>query len=599
MHDERAGPPGRRALLTGAGAALGAGCVSGWVSAPPAGRTRPRPAPEVRALIVQMTLDEKVGQMTQADVHAVRVRPADIADLGLGSLLNGGNSLPRDNSPAGWAEQYDRVQGVALGSRLGVPLLFGTDAVHGHGAVRGATVFPHNLGLGATDDADLVEACARATAVEVAGTGIDWTFAPCVAVVQDVRWGRSYESFGSDPARVARLGAAAVRGFQGVRAGATGPIAPDRVLACAKHFVGDGGTTGGVDQGDTRVDEATLRALHLPPYRAVIEAGVGSIMISYSSWDGRPMHAHDYLIREVLKGELGFQGFVVSDWEAVEKMGTRLGLDYPEALATAIDAGIDMVMAPTGYRRCAATLAALVRAGRLREARIDDAVARILRQKLALGLWERPLTDRALTARVGCAEHRALARRAVARSLVALRARDGALPLPGAGTLAVIGPRADDLGVQCGGWTVGWQGRRGRTTTGTTVLEALRTLAPAGLRVHASPDGEDAATASADTLLVVLGENPYAEYSGDRRDLALPAADRGLWQRVRARRAPRQRLVVLLLAGRPLDIPDLLAEADAVVMAWLPGSEGAGVADVLLGRAAATGSLPVPWPGLS
>ena len=346
---------------------------------------------KVTALLSEMTIDEKIGQMTQADRGALG-NIQDIKEFHLGSLLSGGGSAPSDNSPAGWADMYDRFQSYALQTRLKIPLIYGIDAVHGHNNVRGAVIFPHNIGLGCTNNPAIVEEVERVTAKEVAGTGIDWTFAPCIAVPRDERWGRTYEGFSESPDPTKLMTAAAVKGFQGSSLGDGGSI-----LACAKHFLGDGGTTDGRDQGNTQVDEQTMRALHLPGYIAAINAGVGSIMVSYSSWNGVKMHGSSYWITDVLKGELAFKGFVVSDWAGID----QLPGDYASDVAMAINAGIDMVMVPTKYKEFITTLRTLVNQGRVPLLRIDDAVRRILRKKFELGIFDRPLTDRTLTLSIG------------------------------------------------------------------------------------------------------------------------------------------------------------------------------------------------------
>jgi len=576
---------------------------------------------KVDELLARMTLAEKIGQMTQPEKGSVR--PGDVAALGLGSVLSGGGGNPTPNTPAAWADMVRGFQDEALASRLGIPLLYGVDAVHGHNNVHGATIFPHLISLGATGDADLVRRVARATAVECAATGVRWDFAPMVAVVQDVRWGRAFEAFGDDTALVAELGAAYVRGLQedsrpptadGRQTGGGGQRSavvgrPLFVLATPKHYLGDGATQWGtsrmemlgvkfsIDQGDVREDEASLRAKYLPPYVAALEAGALSVMASFSSWQGTKMHAHRYLLTDVLKNELGFSGFVVSDWMAVDQIDP----DFHIAVTRAINAGIDMVMVPYDYPRFIATLTAAVERGDVSFERIDDAVRRILRVKFALGLFEQPHTDPALLERVGCAEHRALAREAVWRSVVLLRNEGEALPVRAPGLILVAGEAGDDIGPQCGGWTIKWQGVSGRSAIdGTTLLEGLQQTAPPGTRLEFNRFGRfdhvtDAAGAplTADLGLVVLHEAPYAEGLGDRADLCLPAEDVALIERVRAR---CRRVAVLLVTGRPLIITDALPLADAWLAVWWPGSEGAGVGDVVFGHHPFTGRLPYHWP---
>src|SRR6266545_6867235 len=367
--------------------------------------------------MANMTLDEKIGQMTQAERSAVS--NADITNYALGSLLSGGGSAPSPNTATFWADMYDGYQNAALASRLGIPLIYGVDAVHGHNNVVGATIFPHNIGLGATRDPALAEQIGRATAEEVSGTGIDWDFSPCLCVARNDRWGRTYESYGEIPAIPTAM-STLVTGLQS---------GSPSVLATAKHYVGDGGTTGGVDQGNTQLSEADLRAIHLPPFRAAVQRGVGSVMISYSSWNGVKMHANRYLITDVLKGELGFTGFVVSDWNAIDQIDGQPGFTADE-VRIAVNAGIDMVMVPFEWRNFISTLRSEVQAGRVSMARIDDANRRILTKKFELGLFERPLTDRSFTGTVGSSAHRTLARQAVRESQVLLKNTNGILPLP-------------------------------------------------------------------------------------------------------------------------------------------------------------------------
>ena len=544
----------------------------------PAARRAGVPAPDVEALLAQMTLDEKIGQMTQADKTALE-DGREVRDFFMGSVLSGGNSLPTPNDPATWAAMTDRFQSQALATRLGIPIFYGVDAVHGDGDVKGAVLFPHQIGMGATRNPDLVQKAARVTAREVAGSGARWTFAPCIAVARDERWGRTYESYGESPELAELLGPAAVRGFQDADDGSA-------VLASAKHFVGDGGTSRGMDQGDTRVSEEELRKIHLPGYRACIKAGVGNVMVSYSSWNDTPMHGNRALITGVLKGELGFTGFVVTDWAAIDKMSD----DYQQDVEVAINAGIDMVMVPIHYRDFVADMKELVAAGRIPMARVDDAVRRILKQKVRFKLWERPFADRALTARIGSAEHRAVARQAVQQSLVVLKNDHHVLPLQSGARIHLCGFRADDMGVQCGGWSVGWRGHRGAITPGTTIRQGFEQVLGAG-RVDFSKDA--AGAEKADLVVVVVGEDPYAEGSGDRDKLELDAGDRAL---IEAAKRSGKPLVIVLLSGRPLILGDVVDSASALVAAWLPGTEGAGIADVLGGGVKPTGKLPCSWP---
>jgi beta-glucosidase len=537
-------------------------------------------AARVDDLLSRMSLDEKIGQMTQVDRAALASQPGDLATYRIGSVLSGGGSAPDDNSATGWADMYDAFQRTALTTPLAIPIIYGVDAVHGHNNVRGATIFPHNIGLGATRDPALVEQIGRATADEVAGTGIDWTFAPCVCVARNDRWGRTYESFGELPEIPAAM-TSIVTGFQ---AGG--------VLATAKHYVGDGGTTGGDDQGDTQLAEADLRAIHLPPFRAAIERGVGSVMVSFSSWNGQKLHGHRYLLTDVLKGELGFTGFVVSDWAGIDQIDGAPGFTGAE-VATAINAGIDMVMVPNDYRRFISLLRTEVQAGRVPVSRVDDANRRILTKKFELGLFERPLTDRALTATVGSPAHRDLARQAVRASQVLLKNAGNVLPLAKTGgKIFVAGKSADDIGNQSGGWTITWQGRSGNITPGTTILQGIRDAVGAGTTVTYSRDGTGI-DGSYRAAIAVVGETPYAEGEGDRPgSMGLDPGDLQTISRLRAAGVP---VIVVLVSGRPLDIASQVGNWNALLAAWLPGTEGRGVADVLFGDYNPTGKLPVTW----
>jgi beta-glucosidase len=546
------------------------------IDPPPAPAFDVRSPADVERLLAQMTLAEKVGQMTQADRQFLKSED-DVRTLALGSLLNGGNQLPNPNELSNWKDVYDRVQAQALRTRLGIPLLYGIDAVHGNGGLRGAVVFPHNIGLGATRDPELVERIGRITALEVAGTGIEWAFAPCIAVPRDERWGRTYEGFGESAELVSAMAAAAVNGLE---------HGPSPVLACAKHFVADGATTGGKNEGDARMTEEELRAIHLPGYAAAVRAGVSSVMVSYSSWNGAPMHENKHLLTDVLKGELGFSGFVVSDWEGIDRMPGG----FEENVANAINAGIDMAMVPDHYREFVATLEKLTQEQRVPLARIDDAVRRILLAKLRAGVWEHPFTDDRIDARIGSTEHRRVAREAVQKSLVLLKNDGHLLPLSKAARIVVAGAKADDIGAQCGGWTVSWNGARGAITPGTSILAGIRQVAP-GAHVEFTKDGANAG--AADVAIVVVGEEPYAESQGDRTDLHLAPDEVAVVETMKKSGRP---VVVVLLSGRPMILDGVLDAATALVAAWLPGTEGEGVADVLFGDAKPAGKLPHSWP---
>lgn len=550
-------------------------------------------ADRVDDLLTRMSLAEKVGQMTLVEKNSIV--PDDIAILNVGGLLSGGGGSPEENSPEAWAAMVNAFQDRALTSRLAVPLLYGVDAVHGHNNVRGAVIFPHNVGLGAANDPDLMERIGRATAVEMVATGIYWNYAPAVSVPQDIRWGRTYEGYSEDPIRVSELAAAYLRGLQ-----SEDLADPSAVLATPKHYIGDGGTAWGssttgeymIDQGVTTVDEDALRLLHLPPYTRAIDEGALSIMVSYSSWGGVKMHAQQYLITDVLKGDLGFSGFVVSDWGAIDQITN----DYYEAVVTSINAGVDMNMVPYDYRRFITTLTRAVERGDVSMDRIDDAVRRILMVKFYLGLFEHPHSDPELLDQVGSAEHRSLAREAVAKSQVLLRNEGGLLPLASDMPLLLVGgAAADDIGIQSGGWTIQWQGATGAITEGTTILEAIRDTVSENTTVTYDPFGrfEDPESGQPVVCVGVVGEEPYAEGFGDSADLKLPVTDLRLLTRMRDQ---CDRLAVILISGRPLIVTDLVDDWGALVVAWLPGTEGQGVADVLFGLETFTGSLPFTWP---
>lgn len=551
--------------------------------------------PQVNELLARMTLDEKIGQMTQADKEFIKDLSA-VETLFLGSVLNGGSSDPDEgNSLQAWTNMYDNFQKHALKTRLRIPLLYGVDAVHGHNNVLGAVIFPHNIGLGCTRNSALVQKIMRITAEETRATGINWAFAPCVTVPQDIRWGRTYEGYSEDPGIVRDLAGPAVLGLQTVSL-----ANPLGVLACAKHFVGDGGTEfgsaqngKGLDQGDTRVDEATLRRIHLQGYYPAVRAGVGSIMPSYSSWNGVKMSANKYLLTNVLKGELGFEGFLISDYNAIDQIKPN---DYKTSVAMSINAGMDMGMVPGRYREFIRDVKALVDERQIPMSRIDDAVRRILRVKFAMGLMDHNrsvLADRSLQKDFGSAEHRAVAREAVRESLVVLKNDRKTLPLArSARRIFVAGKSADDIGDQCGGWTIDWQGKSGAVTTGgTTLLAAVKATASKGTQVTYSADGSGAS--GADVAIVVVGEKPYAEMKGDRADLSLSPEDAAVIRTVKSAGVP---IALVIFSGRPLVLGEAFEQAGAVVAAWLPGTEGQGIADILFGAVKPTGKLSFTWP---
>jgi beta-glucosidase len=574
----------------------------------------------VQDLLKRMALEEKVGQMTQAERAAATRDPSLVTTGRLGSVLSGGGSVPTPNTPAAWADMVDGFQSQALKTRLQIPLLYGVDSVHGHGNLLGATVFPHNVGLGSTWDPKLIERVEHVVAEETRATGPQWAFAPCICVARDERWGRTYESFSEDPGLVTRL-TAGIDGFQGR---STGDLKKaDRVLATAKHYAGDGDTQYGsavggykIDQGVTVTNRSDFARIDLAPYLAAVRGhDAGTVMPSFSSVDwtedgiGNPikMHANRELITDVLKGQLGFDGFVISDWEGIHQIPG----DWATQVRTGVNAGIDMFMEPFSSPAFETTLLAEVRAGRVSQARIDDAVRRILTKKFELGLFEKPYTDRTHLAEVGSPQHRALAREAVARSQVLLKNSSGLLPLKKDAKVYVAGRNADDLGNQAGGWTLSWQGASGRhRIPGNTILDGIRQVAPRA-QVTYSKNGS-APTAGSDVGIAVIGETPYSEGFGDvggplwaydpedagvprePKSLDLQPMDKAVVDKVCAAIA---KCVVLVVSGRPQVIPPTeLGRIDALVASWLPGSQGEGVADVLFGDRPFSGKLSHTWP---
>jgi beta-glucosidase len=557
-------------------------------------------AERVEDLVSRMSLEEKVGQMTLIE-RAAFDSESDIATFLIGAILSGGGSVPDPNTPESWADMVDGFQNRALSTRLQIPMIYGVDAVHGHNNVVGATIFPHNIGLGATGNPDLIEEIGVVTAEEVYATGVPWDFSPCLCVARDERWGRTYESFSEDPVLTTAM-APIVDGLQGDDLGDA-----DTILATAKHWVGDGGTTFGtsttgsytIDQGITEATMEELRELHILPFEEAIARDVGVIMPSYSSvdfGDGNgplKMHAHAYLNNEVLKGELGFEGFIVSDWQGIDQIPGDRNSD----VRTGINAGIDMVMVPFDYRGFTSALLEEVTLGNVSEARIDDAVSRILIKKFELGLFEQPYADRSGIADVGSAAHRDVARQAVRESLVLLKNESDVLPLAKNLDVYVAGKNANDIGNQSGGWTISWQGSSGATTPGTTILEGIQAIADGADTVTFSQDAS-APMSGHDVGIVVVGETPYAEGVGDvgngRVDLLLDPADQAAINAVCV--DADLPCVVIVVSGRPMILTDQLPVMDALVAAWLPGTEGDGVAEVLFGDYDFKGTLPFTWP---
>ena len=597
----------------------------------------------IAKLLGQLTLEQKVAQMVQPDIR--NVTPEQVKTYRLGSILNGGGGWPSANKHAAvadWVALADQYYDASMDTSTGapaIPIVWGTDAVHGHNNIIGATVFPHNVGLGAAHDPQLIERIGAITAREVAVTGIDWVFAPTVAVVRDNRWGRSYESYSEDPEIVRSYAASLVRGLQGA-AGSSKYLDAEHVLATAKHFIGDGGTKWGIDRGDNCSSEQELLQIHAQGYIAAIEAGVQTVMVSYNSWQGTKLHGHRYLITDVLKERMGFTGLVVSDWDGIDEVQGC----SKDRCARAVNAGIDLFMVPTDWQAFIANTVAQVRVGDIAASRIDDAVTRILRVKLRAGLFERgrPSSRKLANHRelVGAGGHRAVAREAVRKSLVLLKNSKGLLPLRRRLNVLVAGDGADNMTMQAGGWTVTWQGTDITNTDfpgGTSVFAAIRqTVAASGGTATLSVDGSF--DLKPDVAFVAFGEPPYAEWYGDvpssslsapyrsgpapapeagaiggdcnsplairpyvnkSRGPATVSADAGLIQSFKERGIP---VVAVFLAGRPMRITPELQAADAFVVAWLPGSEGGGITDVLFRRANGrvnydfSGKLAFSWP---
>ena len=558
----------------------------------------------IAGLLAHMTTAQKVGQLIQADIGSIT--PDDLRHYPLGSVLNGADSAPNNNklaSPGEWLKLADRFYEASVdgAGRYAVPVLWATDAVHGHNNVRGATIFPHNIGLGAARDAELIRRIGAITALEVRVTGLDWTFAPSVAVVRDVRWGRSYESYSENPQLVAQYAAAMVQGLQG-RPGTPQFLDAAHVLATSKHFLGDGGT-GGQDEGDNRSSEQELREVHAAGHVAALASGVQAVMASYSSWQGVKMHGNFALLTGVLRDRMGFDGLVIGDWDGHAQLPGCTSASCPAA----INAGIDILMAPKSWRELYWNTLSQVRSGDLPASRLDEAVRRILRVKLRAHLdregrpSSRPFAGRFEL--LGNAEHRAVARQAVRESLVLLKNRDHLLPLAPSAHVLVAGTAADDVARQCGGWTLDWQGTR----AGTDISPAESIYA--GIRAAVTAAGGSAELAAdgsfstrPDVAIVVFGEHPYAEYRGDVSSLAYRSGEQRDLELLRHLKAQGVPVVAILLSGRPLWIEAELEAADSFVAAWLPGAEGGGVADVLFRAADGSvphdfrGRLPVTWP---
>ncbi|KAH9704796.1 glycosyl hydrolase family protein [Citrus sinensis] len=589
-------------------------------------------AVRVKDLLGRMSLEEKIGQMVQIDRTIATVQ--FLKDYSIGSVLSGGGSTPLPQaSAADWINMINDFQRGSLASRLGIPMIYGIDAVHGHNNVYNATIFPHNVGLGATRhfkyrDPELVKRIGAATALEVRATGIPYVFAPCIAVCRDPRWGRCYESYSEDHKIVQEM-TDVILGLQGdppsnLRKGVPYVGGKDKVAACAKHFVGDGGTTNGINENNTVIDMHGLLSIHMPAYSDSIIKGVSTIMVSYSSWNGEKMHANRELVTGFLKGTLKFKvtfhfaffilhryntstsdlrlnlcGFVISDWQGIDRITSPPHSNYTYSVQAGIQAGIDMVMIPFNLTEFIDDLTDLVKNNVITMDRIDDAVGRILLVKFSMGLFENPLADLSLVNELGSQAHRDLAREAVRKSLVLLKNGKNEshplIPLPKkAPKILVAGSHADNLGYQCGGWTINWQGFSGNNyTRGTTILGAIRSAVDSSTEVvyRDNPDSDFVKSNNFDYAIVAVGEAPYAESAGDSMTLTMLDPDPSVITNV----CEAVKCVVIIISGRPIVIEPYISSVDALVAAWLPGTEGQGVTDVLFGDYGFSGKLPRSW----
>ncbi|ESW13599.1 hypothetical protein PHAVU_008G210100 [Phaseolus vulgaris] len=556
----------------------------------------------IKDLLKRMTLEEKIGQMVQ--IERSIATPQVMKKYFIGSVLSGGGSVPETNASAEtWIQMVNGIQNGSLSTRLGIPMIYGIDAVHGHNNVYKATIFPHNVGLGVTRDPVLIKKIGDATALEVRATGIQYVFAPCIAVSRDPRWGRCYESYSEDP-EIVKAMTEIILGLQGDISGNSRKGVPyvagkNKVAACAKHYVGDGGTSKGINENNTLISYRGLLNIHMPAYHDSILKGVSTVMVSYSSWNGKKMHANHFLVTDYLKNKLKFRGFVISDWLGIDRITSPPHSNYSYSIQAGVGAGIDMIMVPFNFTEFIDVLVYQVKNNIIPESRIDDAVERILRVKFVMGLFENPLADPSLVNQLGSEEHRQLAREAVRKSLVLLKngksAEKPLLPLPKkAANILVAGSHADNLGYQCGGWTITWQGLGGNNhTVGTTILDAVKqTIDPATKVFYKeSPDSTFVKSNNFSYAIVIVGEPPYAETLGDSLNLTIaepgPSTITNVCESIQC--------VVVLITGRPVMIQPYLSKIDALVAAWLPGTEGQGVADLLFGDYGFTGKLARTW----
>ncbi len=581
----------------------------------------------------RLTTAQKIGQLIQTE--RLSITPDEVRAHHIGSVLSGGGSCPGENKPEDWTAMNDAYHAASLESDSGIPVIYGVDAVHGNNNVLGATVFPHNIGLGCAHDPDLIERIARVTAKEILATGVEWTFAPTVAAARNMQWGRVYESYSEDPEIITAYAGRFVRGMQD-------DFGEDSVIACIKHWIGDGGTKYGIDQGDTQISEEELRRIHMPPYLAAIREGVLTVMASFNSWNGYKIHGHKYLLTDVLKNELGFNGFIISDWDGCDYLHD----DFHQTTALGLNAGIDMFMVSQKWREFADSVQEHLRTGAVSTERLDDAVRRILYVKIKYGLFEKPRPAERKWSNhksFGSAEHRETAREAVRKSLVLLKNENEILPLSKDARILVAGKNADDCGHQCGGFTVAWQGisdsgevideslqgaaysgyganaavQKGKIIGGTSIWSGIKSAAP---QAELNIDGSKADPRKHDAAIVVIGETPYAEGMGDIRQgdntiIEMGSQIKGLMKvlhpygdSLELRKLHPEDLevirkitdkgipvVAVMVSGRPLIVNEELELSDAFVAAWLPGSEGGGVAEVLFGDYDFRGKLSFTW----
>lgn len=539
----------------------------------------------VKDLLSRMNLEEKIGQMVQGERGSIK--PEDVTKYYIGSVLSGGGSTPQDNSPKGWTEMLQQYQQGAANTRLGIPIIYGVDAVHGHNLVKDSVIFPHNIGLGAANNTELMKKIASVTAEEMLSTGVTYNFAPCVAITKDLRWGRYYEGYSENVEIVKKLSSAYINQLQSYN-----------IAASAKHYIADGATEWGtgdngykIDQGNAVIDEDNLLKEELVPYEEAVKSGVKSIMVSFSSVNGVKNHSNKHLITEVLKGKLSFKGFVISDWEGIHQIPAA---NFDEQVVIAVNSGIDMLMEPTKWKDTVSALKKAADSGKISKERIDDAVARILTVKFDTGLFENNLGDNKLIkSDFGSQEHKEIAKDAVRESLVLLK-NDGVLPLKKNAKIFVTGPAADSVGIQCGGWTIDWQGNQ-RQTSGATILEGFKNIAEknGGTIVTDISHAKDA-----DVVVVVIGEKSYAEGKGDDGSLGLEdgMALEGNTKALEDAKKLNKPIVTIMVSGRPRIVSDELKDWAAFVTAWLPGTEAGAVAEVIYGDYNFKGKLPVSWP---